>query len=346
MRALLNGLVAAGMAGLGTCRGDEAGLDIYFIDVQGGAATLLVTPEKESVLIDSGWPGFDDRDPKRIAFVLQKVAGLDHLDHLITTHWHMDHFGGVERLTKRLEIRHFWDRGLPEDGIADLDFPDGPKADDPLGIAYRKASAGKRKPLGGSAMPVLKGAIRSELLCSGGRVMGAAGPHNSLCDDPPADLDPDPSDNARCIGLHFWYKDFDFLDLGDLTWNVEKRLVCPVSTIGKIDLYQVTHHGMDISNHPTLLKTIIPTVAIMNNGPRKGGSPETFKRLRALPSVEALYALHKNEESAPEENADPAFTANADPDGGQFIQVHVEPDGKHFIVRIGIDGTPRTFASR
>src|SRR6476620_7974429 len=72
------------------------GLDLYFIDVDGGAATLVVSPERESILIDSGWPGFEDRDPKRIVHVLKDVAGLDHLDHLVTTHWHRDHFGGVE----------------------------------------------------------------------------------------------------------------------------------------------------------------------------------------------------------------------------------------------------------
>ena len=91
------------------------GLEIYFIDVQGGAATLLVTPERESVLIDSGWPGFDDRDPKRIVHVLKDLAGCDQLDHLVTTHWHRDHFGGVAGLAKKVRIVHFWDRGLPED---------------------------------------------------------------------------------------------------------------------------------------------------------------------------------------------------------------------------------------
>src|SRR3954449_13099127 len=125
-------------------------LEIFFIDVMGGAATLVVTPEKESVLIDSGWPGLDDRDPKRIVHVLKEVAGLDHLDHLVTTHWHTDHYGGVEGLARRVRIDHFWDRGLPALDKADGDkaaFPEGPRAGDPLGVAYRKASEGKRKPL-------------------------------------------------------------------------------------------------------------------------------------------------------------------------------------------------------
>src|SRR3954463_4457885 len=104
-------------------------LEIYFVDVLGGAATLIITPERESVLIDSGWPGFDDRDPKRIVHVLKDVAGLDHLDHLVTTPWHVDHFGGVEGLSKRIWIGHFWDRGLPDPLAPDGDkanFPDGP----------------------------------------------------------------------------------------------------------------------------------------------------------------------------------------------------------------------------
>jgi competence protein ComEC len=71
---------------------DRRGLEIDFIDVMGGAATLLVTPAGESVLIDSGWPGLEDRDPKRIVHVLKDLAGRDHLDHMVTTHWHTDHY--------------------------------------------------------------------------------------------------------------------------------------------------------------------------------------------------------------------------------------------------------------
>src|SRR5438270_7054156 len=96
----------------GSAVGSEKTMEIYFIDVLGGAATLIVTPERESVLIDSGWPGHDDRDPKRIEQVLKDVAGLDHLDHLVTTHWHTDHYGGIEGLSRRVRIDHFWDRGL------------------------------------------------------------------------------------------------------------------------------------------------------------------------------------------------------------------------------------------
>jgi competence protein ComEC len=131
------------------------GLEIDFIDVMGGAATLLVTPDRESILIDSGWPGLGDRDPKRIIHVLKDLAGCDHLDHLVTTHWHRDHFGGVAGLGRSIRIDRFWDRGLPEDGAPDVDFPERPAAADPLFVAYRAASHGKRNALKpGDSLPL------------------------------------------------------------------------------------------------------------------------------------------------------------------------------------------------
>ncbi|WP_435007088.1 ComEC/Rec2 family competence protein [Tundrisphaera lichenicola] len=324
-------------------------MEIYFIDVMGGAATLIVTPEGESVLMDSGWPGLDDRDPQRIEHVLKDVAKLDHLDHLVTTHWHVDHFGGVDGLSRRLRIDHFWDRGLPDPNASDGDranYPDGPFAGDALGINYRKASEGKRQALSAGATLPLKG-VQALVLASGGKVIdGPSGPMNPHCAEAPPDQPVDRSDNAKSVTIRFRLGKFDFLDCGDLTWNVEKALVCPIDRIGPIDLYQVTHHGMDISNHPTLVRTIAPTVAIMNNGPRKGGSPATVKLLRSIPSIEAFYQLHKNAATSPEENTDPALIANADKAGGQFIRVSIEPDGSSYTVQIGEDGARRSFKSK
>ncbi|ODT99204.1 MAG: hydrolase [Planctomycetes bacterium SCN 63-9] len=325
-------------------------LDIYFIDVLGGAATLIVTPEKESVLIDSGWAGFEDRDPKRIVHVLKDVAKLDGLDHLVTTHWHADHYGGVAGLSKLVDIRNFWDRGLPEDNEPGLEFPDGPKVDNPLGIAYRKASAGKRHSVkAGDALP-LQSKVKGVVLTSGGKVIPDANLTNRgvnpACEDAPADFPVDPSDNARSLTIRFTLGKFGFLDCGDLTWNVEKQLVCPIDRIGTIDLFQVTHHGADNSNHPTLLKTIAPTVAITNNGPRKGGTVAAYKRLRATPSIQAIYQLHRNAATSAEDNTDPALIANADPTGGQFIHVTVAPDGSSFSVQFGENGKKREFQSK
>jgi beta-lactamase superfamily II metal-dependent hydrolase len=350
---LAMGLLLWGSEAAGQVAGRGRGLEIDFIDVMGGAATLIVTPDRESILIDSGWPGLEDRDPKRIVHVLKDLAGCDHLDHLVTTHWHRDHFGGVEGLSRLVRIDQFWDRGLPEDGTTGLDFPDGPRADDPLGIAYRSASQGKRKPLKpGDSLP-LKG-LNALVLASGGRVIDPVRrlgqvrdlPQNPLCDGAPPDQPVDPSDNARSLAILFSLGRFQFFDAGDLTWNVEKKLVCPVDLIGKVDLYQVTHHGMDISNHPTLIRTIEPTVAIMNNGPRKGGAPGTVKLLRSIPSIQAAYQLHRNVATGPADNTDASLIANQDPAGGTIIRVFVEPDGSRFTVQIGEEGAKRTFETR
>jgi competence protein ComEC len=340
-------LALAALAMLGA-DAPSRGLDLYFIDVMGGAATLIVTPDRESLLVDSGWPGSGDRDPKRIAHVLKEVAGLDHLDHLATTHWHMDHFGGVEGLSKLVRIDHFWDRGLPDPAAPGGDkaaFPDGPRPDDPLGIAYRRVAEGKRQALRAGDMLPLKG-VEVAVLASGGEVIKGTGAPNPLCASAPPDQKPDPSDNARSLALRLRLGDFTFLDCGDLTWNVERALVCPADLIGPVDLYQVTHHGMAISNHPTLLATIRPTVAIMNNGPSKGGDAATVGRLKEIPSIQAAYQLHKNAATGPDANTDPALIANGSPAGGQFIRVAVAPDGATFRVRIGADGPERTFTSR
>jgi beta-lactamase superfamily II metal-dependent hydrolase len=326
----------------------EGALRIAFIDVMGGAATLIVTPENETVLIDSGWPGFDDRDPKRIAKALRDVAGRTEIDHLITTHWHTDHVGGAAGLAKIVPIGRFWDRGLPEDKLPGVDFPDL-KADDPLVAAYREVSKGKRAVLRpGDTLPLKGKEVQIVVLAAGTKIIepGLAATNAKRCASAPANLPIDNSDNARSLVLRLRFGAFDFLDAGDLTWNIERSLVCPLDLVGPIDLYQVTHHGLDISNHPTLLETCAPTVAVMNNGPKKGGSAETVHRLRNLPSLKALYALHKNVNTGPGDNADPALTANSDPAGGRYIVATIPAGGESYSVKIEGGGEPRAFESR
>lgn len=350
------GLLAVTLA-LSAAPAEKRLLSINFIDVDGGAATLIVTPERESILIDTGWSGFDERDASRIDHVVRDVEGLDHIDHLVITHWHADHFGGVQGVVNRLRVDHFWDRGLPEDdpaGAGAGDYPDGPKPTDPLGMAYRSASAGKRKPLkAGDALP-LKGELKATVLASGGKAIdpkvryrGKRAPAaNPECSAEVPNKPIDGSDNAKSLAILFELGDFAFLDCGDLTWNVEKTLVCPVDLIGQADLYQVTHHGLDSSNHPLLVRTIKPTVAIMNNGPAKGGSPAVVRLLKSVPSLEAAYQLHKNQATGSDDNTSPELIANSDPAGGGFFHVAVDSAAKTFRVRVGAEGPERTFAIR
>jgi beta-lactamase superfamily II metal-dependent hydrolase len=354
--AASDAVAARGASGDAAAGGQSDGaraLEIYFIDVLGGAATLLVTPHGESVLIDSGWAGHDDRDPNRIVHVLKDLAGCNQIDHLVTTHWHRDHFGGVAGLSQKVSIAHFWDRGLPEDHDPALDFPDGPKDDDPLLVAYRAASKAKRTALRpGDTLPLT--GLKALVLASGGRVIDRTAavhlrenfqvaPNNPLCSADPVDPAKDPSDNARSLALLFSLGSFQFFDAGDLTSEVEKKLVCPLDLIGAVDLYQVTHHGMDVSNYPILVRTLAPKVAIMNNGPRKGGSPAVVKLLKKIPSLKAAYQLHRNSATSDDDNTEASLIANKEEAGGEFIHVHVEPDGSKFTVQIGEHGAKKTF---
>jgi beta-lactamase superfamily II metal-dependent hydrolase len=329
------------------CRAEEKGrgLDIYFIDTEGGAATLIVSPTGESVLIDCGNPG--SRDAERIHDVATKQAGLKAIDHLIITHWHSDHYGAVERLAKLMPINSYYDHGIPNQLAED------PKNFPILIEAYKKATGGKSHKLKpGDEVPFkeVKDGLTPRLPClsGSGEVIAdkADAPDNKIAKEhrPQAE---DKSDNARSLGFLLSYGDFRFLDLGDLTWNIEYKLVHPTDKIGQVDVYQVTHHGLEISNNPVLLKTVNPHVAIFNNGPHKGGSPLVTANLRRLPEIQAIYQMHKNLDVAAQENADPEFIANSEEKcSGNFIKLAVNPDSKSYTVIVGPNGKPKSFKTR
>lgn len=306
-------------------------LQIYFIDVEGGAATLIVTPAGESILVDTGWPGFEDRDPKRIASALAH-AGAKQIDHLVTSHWHVDHYGGVEGLARLVPIRRYWDRGIPDSLSEDsARFP-------ALIAAYRAASSGKRRTLKpGDSIPLRRRGlpIRLDVLAGSGEVTSrGSGAAADDCRDHPRKPE-DTSDNARSLALKLRVGEFDFLNCGDLTWNLEHRLVCPVNRVGKIDLYQVTHHGMDSSNNPLLLNAAQPRAAVMANGPRKGGSESVMRLLKELPGLDAWFQLHRNMALAPEQQAPQSRIANWHEAGcGRFLRAQLSPDGKTYSIHL------------
>ncbi|HEY8549797.1 MAG TPA: MBL fold metallo-hydrolase [Vicinamibacterales bacterium] len=324
-------------------RAAERGLDIEWIDVEGGAATLIVTPAGEAILVDAGWPGAGGRDAQRIKAALER-HGLKAIDHLITTHYHVDHYGGVPQLAEVVPVRRFYDHGEMSELAEDRGFAE-------RYAAYRAAAKGQTTTLKPGDTVRLKQAgekLTLTVLAARGAVVGG-GPQkqNPACAE--ATIKPeDPSDNARSIAFVLKYGTFEFFDAGDLTWNVEAQLVCPADRVGRVDLYQVTHHGLDISNNPVLLRTLQPTVAVMNNGAKKGGAAEVFRNLKALSSLQALYALHRNVAKSPEDNADPALTANleAEPDEAQTIRASVDRRARTFTVTNGRTGETRTFKVR
>ena len=320
-------------------------LDIYFIDVEGGAATLVVTPGGESLLIDSGYPENDDRDAKRIHRVATEVAGLARIDHYLTTHWHRDHYGGIAALSRMMPIGRYWDRGIPDERGSDIDA-------DHL-AEYQQISQGKRTVLrAGDTLPLRnreEGArLRGEIVAASGEVIAPSGPAkpNPFCGEHQPQPE-DTSDNAKSIALLLTFGDFQFLNCGDLTWNVEHKLACPRDPIGEVDLYMVTHHGLSISNNPVLVKAVNPRVAVMCNGPHKGGHPDVVALLKSLPDLKALYQLHRNVETSPDENTEPAFIANVEENcKGEFVKVSVDREDRSYTVTIGAHGNPRRFETK
>jgi competence protein ComEC len=319
-------------------------LDIYFIDVEGGAATLLVTPQGESLLIDSGYPDNNGRDRNRILSVARDIAGLKQIDHATVTHWHLDHYGNHAALTTEIPIRNFWDRGIPDALREDRRFEER--------IAdYRAASQNRSKTLkAGDRLPLKSGEtpLAVKIVAASGEVIPNEGPANPYAGTH-RPMPEDTTDNAMSVCFLLSFGDFRFLCCGDLTWNVEAKLAVPNNAVGPIDLFMVTHHGLPSSNNPVLVRALDPKVAVMCNGPTKGGHPQTIKTLREVESLEALYQLHRNVNLAPEEQTPAELIANHDTTAdcqGVFVKASVAPDGNRYTVQIGNDGPPRTYRTR
>lgn len=280
-------------------------LDIYVIDVEGGNATLFVAPSGQSLLIDTGNGGAGAmRDADRIMAAVRD-AGLQRIDHLITTHYHGDHWGAMAEVAGRIPIGEFIDHGpnLQPAAAADAFLKDVYPA------LYAKSKHTVVKPGDRVAMT----GVDIRVVTSAHQVLQqslpGAGRPNPYCAayTPQA---PDPGENAASVGSHVAFGRFRLLHLGDVTWNTEHDLMCPTNRIGAIDLFVVSHHGQAISNAPILVHAIAPRVMVMNNGTRKGGQPDAMKVLHSSPGLEDLWQLHFSQLSGQEYTVPGMFIAN------------------------------------
>lgn len=326
-------------------------LDVYWIDSEGGGSTLIVTPAGESVLIDTGNPG--GRDAARIVAVA-RAAGLSRLDYVLLTHFHLDHFGGAAEVAQQIPLGTIYQRAIPDhdpDGRTPSTFP--------LQIKPFREIAAKRAALApGVVIPlkVVAGEPEFALRCLAADQKFVAPTAAQLRErnplaSVPREIAPTDNDNSAVFLLALG--GFRFFDGGDLTWNLEARLVTPVNLVGTVDVYQTDHHGLEVSNNPVLVRSLAPSVAVMNNGPVKGGKPETFAILKTA-ALQALYQVHRSMNVPAADNAPDEFIANlVDVRGADavkcpanYIRMTVAPDGKSYTISIPANGHVHTYETK
>jgi competence protein ComEC len=280
-------------------------LDIYVVDVEGGNATLFVSPSGESLLMDTGNGGAAaTRDADRIMAAI-KDSGITQIDHLITTHWHGDHFGAMAELAGRIPIRHFIDHGpsVQSQPASDVFLKDTYPA------LYGKAKRTIAKP--GDRIPIA--GLDWRIVTSAGQAIASplpgAGQPNPYC-AAHKPQDDDPTENAQSVGSVITFGRFRAAHLGDLTWNKEFALMCPANRIGTVDVFFVSHHGQPVSNAEVLVHGLQSRVAIMNNGTRKGGQPPAMRIIHSAPRLEDLWQVHFSTLSGQEHTVPGLFIAN------------------------------------
>jgi len=315
-------------------------LKIYWIDTEGGAATLIVTPSGQSLLADSGNPGNEDRDAKRI-FEAARDAGLKKIDFLLTTHYHGDHVGGAPALSKLIPIEKFLDHG---DSIETAD-PRGAQ----LWEAYKTVSTGKRTVLKPGDKIPLRG-VEITVMTSDGEAVAAtksSGP-NQWCKDA-LRKDPDKTENGRSLGFLLRFGKFTFLDLGDLTWDKEMLLACPMNRVGRVTLFQATHHGFsnDTSGAPALVWAIQPQIVVVNNGATKGLGANAYETISKIPGLEAVWQSHLSIRNDAAHNTSEAMIANLEETNckGRWLEASISQDGK-IVLKNSRNGFSKTYTAR
>ena len=334
LRVAVMGIVCSFAPGMPVKAASPASLAIYFIDVEGGQATLVVTPEKHTLLIDAGWAsdgkGFNPGDPNKARdanriVAVARDAGVSQIDYLLVTHFHTDHFGGASELAQLMPIRGFVDHGAPHPHASET------SADTKNAFAVYSAlrSKGGRhiEPRPGARLPLDD--VEITVVSSGGetltRAMPGAGATNSACPTdpiPPAD----PDENPRSTGVLVRHGKFEFLDVGDLSGPPLYKLICPKNLVGQVEAYLTAHHGGADAAEPATFAALQPRVVMINNALKKGGQRAMFEALHRASGIENVWQLHTSADAA-ELNFPAETIANVDDSGAHWIKLVANEDG-------------------
>jgi len=327
-------------------------LDIYFIDVEGGQSTLFVTPAGQTLLVDTGFPSdgtflskpgdpHNARDAQRIVAAAQ-AAGVTRIDYLLITHFHADHDGGVVELAKLIPIGTFIDH----DTVGADAEPGVPGTLDAFNAYVAVRATGHHLvPKVGDRLPLT--GIDATVVASGGatlvKPLAGAGERNAACKSsagPPQE----PRENPRSTGIRVQFGKFRFLDVGDLTGQPLFALTCPTDVVGAVDAYLVAHHGGADAADPATFAALRPRVAIVNNGPRKGGAPELLAALHHVRGLEDAWQLHRTEANGAQNFPDDRI-ANLDDSTAHWIKLTASADGT-FHVTNGRTGADKVYPAR
>jgi len=302
-------------------------LEIYFIDVEGGQSTLVVSPSGQTLLIDAGYPGYGGRDAERIK-TAAKAAGVSRLDYLLVTHYHDDHVGGVPNLLEVLKVSNVLDYGgkYPADYAAAI-------AKIP---SHHVVTPGEKIPIKGLDITIVTAAGKHI------ERPGIPNPYCSGVQPHPEGAGDETGENPQAVGVVIELGKFRFGDFSDITWNKELALLCPENKAGKLDLYLATHHGGESSK---AIWGLAPRVTIINNGATKGADPAGWKVLRASPGLEEIWQLHFALAGGSETNSNDVFIANPAEDLAEYIKVSAEPTGAFTVVNHRNKFT-RTYAAK
>jgi beta-lactamase superfamily II metal-dependent hydrolase len=327
----------------GAAMAAAAPLRIVSVDVEGGAATLFVTPEGRSLLIDTGWPdGMPTRtDPAAPAWssadrIVAAAAslGVHRIDYLLITHYHVDHLGGLSSLMAKMPVGVLIDHGpnreIPPPDASPRALAHAPQTTYPL---YLALIAGHRRIQARPGQTLRIGSMTLNVVASDGdtirRPLAGAGRTNPACAGVP-DMDAlGGEENVRSVATVITFGRTRIAALGDLSWNREKQLACPADLVGPVDVLFVTQHGSDLSSNPALVGALAPSVAIMANGAVKGGDVNAITTVSQAPGLQGFWRLHSSVRH-PQTDGPPDYIANlaTDPDAGWPIRLAISSSGE------------------